>query len=135
MNLIVLRSAIAADGDAAHFDVLQGAANDVIGLIRLHLGVEQRGSIVLQNIDASLSAAADIVSARRTWFESSRRSGVRCQARVRRGGTDPPSWFGLLVIAGLIAAVGILTNSQILIVGAMVVGPEYGAIISLCSSL
>ena len=31
-------------------------------------------------------------------------------------------------IAGLIAAVGILTNSQILVVGAMVVGPEYNAI-------
>ena len=39
--------------------------------------------------------------------------------------------MALLVIAGLIGAVGILTNSQILIVGAMVVGPEYGAIISL----
>jgi ABC-type anion transport system duplicated permease subunit len=36
----------------------------------------------------------------------------------------------LLIIAGLIAAVGIFTNSQILIVGAMVVGPEYAAIIS-----
>jgi len=34
----------------------------------------------------------------------------------------------LLAIAGLIGAVGILTNSQILIVGAMVVGPEYNAI-------
>jgi uncharacterized hydrophobic protein (TIGR00271 family) len=40
------------------------------------------------------------------------------------------SWFVLLTIAGLIAAVGIFTNSQILIVGAMVVGPEYSAIIS-----
>jgi uncharacterized hydrophobic protein (TIGR00271 family) len=36
----------------------------------------------------------------------------------------------LLAIAGLIGAVGILTNSQILIVGAMVVGPEYNAIIA-----
>jgi len=35
-----------------------------------------------------------------------------------------------MVIAGLIGAVGILTNSQILIVGAMVVGPEYGAMIN-----
>ena len=34
----------------------------------------------------------------------------------------------MLAIAGLIGAVGILTNSQILIVGAMVVGPEYNAI-------
>ena len=40
-------------------------------------------------------------------------------------------WFALLVIASLIGAVGILTNSQILVVGAMVVGPEYGAILSL----
>ena len=36
----------------------------------------------------------------------------------------------LLIIAGLIAAVGIFTNSQILVVAAMVVGPEYAAIIS-----
>jgi uncharacterized membrane protein len=41
----------------------------------------------------------------------------------------------LLMIAGLIAAVGILTNSQILIVGAMVVGPEYSAIISVGSGV
>jgi uncharacterized hydrophobic protein (TIGR00271 family) len=36
----------------------------------------------------------------------------------------------LLAFAGLIGACGILTNSQILIVGAMVVGPEYSAIIA-----
>ena len=41
-----------------------------------------------------------------------------------------PSFFALLAIAGVIGAVGILTNSQILIVGAMVVGPEYNAIIA-----
>ena len=42
-----------------------------------------------------------------------------------------PSFFILLAIAGLIGAVGILTNSQILIVGAMVVGPEYNAIMGI----
>jgi uncharacterized hydrophobic protein (TIGR00271 family) len=52
------------------------------------------------------------------------------EARVALEGTFPPSWFALLIIAGLIGSVGILTNSQILIVGAMVVGPEYGAILS-----
>jgi uncharacterized membrane protein len=36
---------------------------------------------------------------------------------------------------GLIAAVGIFTNSQILVVGAMVVGPEYAAIISVALGL
>ena len=41
----------------------------------------------------------------------------------------PFSFYMLLMCAGLIAVVGILTNSQILIVGAMVVGPEYDAIL------
>ena len=49
---------------------------------------------------------------------------------VQAGAVYSPSFYILLVIAGLIGAVGILTNSQILIVGAMVVGPEYSAIIA-----
>ena len=51
------------------------------------------------------------------------------EAVIRDGETYAPSFYILLAIAGLIGAVGILTNSQILIVGAMVVGPEYNAII------
>jgi uncharacterized hydrophobic protein (TIGR00271 family) len=52
------------------------------------------------------------------------------EAQIRAGGEYPVSFFTLLIIAGLIGAVGILTNSQILIVAAMVVGPEYGAIMA-----
>jgi uncharacterized hydrophobic protein (TIGR00271 family) len=51
------------------------------------------------------------------------------EARIRSGAVYPPSFYVLLAIAGLIGSVGILTNSDILIVGAMVVGPEYNAII------
>ncbi len=48
-------------------------------------------------------------------------------AAIRANAVYPFSFYILLVCAGLLAAVGILTNSQILIVGAMVLGPEYGA--------
>lgn len=130
MNLTVLRSTVSnPDGDAVQFDVPQGVADEVVAELR-HLGVEQRGSIVLQNIDASVSALADRVSAHRIRFQQFTPVWTEVEARIRLGGSYPPSWFGLLVIAGLIGAVGILTNSQILIVGAMVVGPEYGAILS-----
>ena len=50
-------------------------------------------------------------------------------ATIRANATYPFSFYLLLVCAGMLAAVGILTNSQILIVGAMVVGPEYTAIL------
>jgi uncharacterized hydrophobic protein (TIGR00271 family) len=53
------------------------------------------------------------------------------EARIRSDAVYAPSFYILLAIAGLIGAVGILTNSQILIVGAMVVGPEYNAIIGI----
>jgi uncharacterized hydrophobic protein (TIGR00271 family) len=39
------------------------------------------------------------------------------------------------VLAGLIAAVGIFLDSEILIVGAMVVGPEFGPIAGFCVAL
>ncbi|MGR6999218.1 DUF389 domain-containing protein [Yinghuangia aomiensis] len=57
------------------------------------------------------------------------------EANIRASGTYLPSFYLLLVIAGLIGSVGIMTNSQILIVAAMVVGPEYGAITSIALGL
>jgi uncharacterized hydrophobic protein (TIGR00271 family) len=135
MNLTVLPGAVShPDGDAVHFDVLHGAANEVIGQLR-DLGLDQRGSIVLENVDTSISALADRAAARRGRFQQFTPVWAEVESRIDMEGTFPPSWFALLVIAGLIGAVGILTNSQILIVGAMVVGPEYGAILSLASGV
>jgi uncharacterized hydrophobic protein (TIGR00271 family) len=56
-------------------------------------------------------------------------------ARIEAEARFVPSFFLLLVIAGLIAAIGIVSNSQILVVAAMVVGPEYGAITSVAQGL
>jgi uncharacterized hydrophobic protein (TIGR00271 family) len=130
LNLIVLGGvARNPDGDAVQFDVITADANEVIHDMRT-LGIARRGSIIIEAVGAELSdranaAEADAPRALRlspVWEEA--------EARIRAGGRYPPSWFALLTIAGLIAAVGIFTNSQILIVGAMVVGPEYAAIIS-----
>jgi uncharacterized hydrophobic protein (TIGR00271 family) len=131
LNLTVLPGAVShPDGDAVHFDVLHGSANEVIDRLR-GLGLDQRGSIVLENVDTSISALADRATARRGRYQQFTPVWAEVEARIALEGSFPPSWYALLVIAGLIGAVGILTNSQILIVGAMVVGPEYGAILSL----
>jgi uncharacterized hydrophobic protein (TIGR00271 family) len=129
-NLIVLEGAAQRpDGDAVLFDVDQGAANPVFRALR-GLGLDRDGAITVEQVDASLSAAAP--SAGRIGSPSSEAAPVweMVEATIRGGAVYPPSFFILLAIAGLIAAVGILTNSQILVVGAMVVGPEYSAIIA-----
>ena len=130
LNLTVLPGAVSnPNGDALHFDVLHGAANDVLGRLR-GLGLDQRGSIVLENVDTSISVRADRAAARWGRYQEFTPVWDEVESKVALEGVFPPSWFVLLVIAGLIGAVGILTNSTILIVGAMVVGPEYGAILS-----
>jgi uncharacterized hydrophobic protein (TIGR00271 family) len=118
------------DGDAVQFDVLHGAANAVVERLRA-LQLHERGSIALQNVETTLSATAERVLATRTRSEAFVPIWEEVAARIRAEGRFPPSWFLLLVIAGLIGAVGILTNSAILIVSAMVVGPEYSAIMGL----
>jgi hypothetical protein len=105
LNLTLLPGVVSnPDGDAVQFDVVQGAANDVIGRLRA-LGVEQRGSIVLENVDTSISALVDRAAARRGRFQQFTPVWPEVEARIRADATFPPSWFGLLVIAGLIGAV------------------------------
>jgi uncharacterized hydrophobic protein (TIGR00271 family) len=120
-------------GDSIHLDVPNGSANKVIGQLR-DAGIVQAGSVVLETIDACLSDRADEAERRLSRFQAFTPVWELVAARVKMDGLYPPSWFLLLVIAGIIGAVGILTNSQILIVGAMVVGPEYSAITSVANA-
>src|SRR6516225_2277417 len=116
------------DGDAIEFDVHDGVANPVFRDLR-GLGLDRSGAICVDRVDATLAdhaLTADhgaLVRERAPVWEM-------VEATIRAGAAYSPSFYILLVAAGLIGAVGILTNSQILIVGAMVVGPEYSAIIA-----
>lgn len=128
-NLVVQPGAATRpNGDAVQFDMHNEAANPVFRDLR-GLGLDRDGSICVEQVDATLAdhaPAADhgaLMRERAPVWEM-------VDATIRAGAAYSPSFYILLVIAGLIGAVGILTNSQILIVGAMVVGPEYSAIIA-----
>jgi uncharacterized hydrophobic protein (TIGR00271 family) len=129
-NLIVLNGAARRpDGDAVLFELQESAANPVFRALR-DLGLDRDGPVAVEQVDASLTVAA-----RRGGGIGSPAREVApvwemVEATISAGAVYSPSFFFLLAIAGLIGAVGILTNSQILIVGAMVVGPEYNAIIA-----
>jgi uncharacterized hydrophobic protein (TIGR00271 family) len=132
-KLVVLPGARQPSGDAVQFDVDPSAANAI--LRRLHdLGVHRHAPIAVQPVEADIAAE-----------RPGRRAGLIqrdlppiwdvVEARIRADAVCPPSFYGLLLLAGLIAATGILINSQILIVGAMVVGPEYSAIMGVALGL
>ena len=113
----------------------QGAANAVFRLLRgLHL--DRPGAVTAGEVETWFLAypprpGGEIGSPRREITPV----GGLVEATIRAQAVYAPSFFILLTIAGMIAAVGILANSQILIVGAMVVGPEYTAIIAVALAI
>ncbi|MFJ8861379.1 DUF389 domain-containing protein [Streptomyces sp. NPDC102451] len=130
LNLIVQRGAARnPDGDSIACDVLTGAANEVLRGLR-DLQVELRGSVVIEPVDMAFPGRAADGATRRLGALAGTPVWEQVEARIRSEGRYAPSFYLYLVVAGLIGSVGIVTNSQILIVGAMVVGPEYGAIVA-----
>jgi len=127
-GLVVMRAvASRPDGDAVQFDLTRASANSVLRRVR-DLGLDRRGSVIVETVDAELSRPADHPEL--SYHGERAPVWELVEARIHADAEYPPSFFLLLVFAGLIGACGILTNSQILVVGAMVVGPEYGAIIA-----
>jgi uncharacterized hydrophobic protein (TIGR00271 family) len=121
-------------GDAVQFDVRDGAANPVLSVLR-ELGLDRAGVICVERVDAVLARrpTADVHGG--ALRRESAPVWEMVEAVIRAGELYTPSFYLLLVIAGLIGAVGLLTNSQVLIVGAMVVGPEYNAIMGVARGI
>jgi uncharacterized hydrophobic protein (TIGR00271 family) len=135
VNLVVLRAAaLQPGGDAVVFDVLPGSANAVLAQLR-HLGLHRDSSVIVEAVDAAIADPASHPGWRESYHGERAPVWELVEARIAEDGTYAPSFFALLMFAALIGACGILTNSQILIVGAMVVGPEYSAIISVALGL
>ena len=134
-NLIVLDGAARRpDGNAVLFELQESAANPVFRALG-DLGLDHDGPIAVEQVDASLTGAARTEGEIGSPARETAPVWEMVEATIGAGAVYSPSFFVLLAIAGLIGAVGILTNSQILIVGAMVVGPEYNAIIAVALGL
>ena len=123
-------------GDLIQFDLPVAAANPVLARLR-DLNADQLGPITVDAVDAAIGTG-DFYGSRRTRSRRAARASYHgdtapvwdlVDSKIAAASVYAPSFYALLVLAALIGAVGILTNSTILIVGAMVVGPEYNAII------
>jgi len=131
INLAVESSAARRpDGDMVQFDVMRSAANGVLAQLRV-LGLYRSSSVIVQEVDAALADTTDRPDWRATYHGEYAPVWEVVAASINDTAAYSPSFYALLAFAGIIAACGILTNSQILVVGAMVVGPEYNAIVAI----
>jgi uncharacterized hydrophobic protein (TIGR00271 family) len=121
-------------GDVILADVPREDASIVISDLR-GLGIDDCGSISIAPIETQLSRAGIEAERRATGSPADAVIWEEVVDRTSEESTLSGAFIAFIVLAMLIASVGIFLDSPILIVGAMVVGPEFGPIAATCVAL
>lgn len=134
-HLTVLRgAAVRPEGDLVQADVARECVDDLLARLT-GLGLDHSGGITLEALDTVLSDAADEAEEAApgegtdavVWDELISRTGEESRLSV--------SFQAFLTIACLLAAVGAITDSSVTVVGAMVLGPEFGPLAAIAVGL
>ena len=112
-------------GDVVEADVTRESVDGVLSSLR-GLGIDRAGGVTLETIDTTLSDAANAAEQAAPgdpmdaviWEEVVARTGEESRLSI--------SFQVFLTIACLLAAIGAITDSSVTVVGAMVLGPEFG---------
>ena len=130
-NVVLMAGvAVRPSGDLVLCDVAREAVTDVLDGLR-QAGLYSDGGVALSAIEAAPSANAHATEAAApgspddavVWDE------VLDQAETQVDGSW--SYYAFLTIAVILASIAVITDSAILVVGAMVVGPEFGVVAAL----
>jgi uncharacterized hydrophobic protein (TIGR00271 family) len=131
-NLIHLPgSGIQPEGDLLLCDVARESASRVLTGLR-DLGVEQHGSISVQNVDLELSYAARAAQRAAPGFGADAVVWEEVERRTQEESALSATFLGLMALATTLAMIGVLLDSPILVIGAMVIGPDFGPAAGIC---
>jgi len=134
-NVIFLKGAAhRPDGDVILCDVAREEASVILGDLR-ELEIPHFGSISLEYIDTQISEAAERAEKFAPGAPSDAVIWEDVEARTSENVELSGNFIAFMVLAVLIATAGIFLDSPILIIGAMVVGPEFGPLAGLCVAL
>lgn len=127
-SLAVMRGAgVEPPGDLIMADLPREAANGIIDELRA-LGIQDEGAIQIDQVPTWISRAG--LRAEEDGTNTGSDSVVWAEVTQKAYEDSELSWsfMSFMIMATLIASIGIVLDSQILIIGAMVLGPEFGAV-------
>ncbi|WP_309711087.1 DUF389 domain-containing protein [Pseudolysinimonas sp.] len=134
-NVALLRgAAVDGGGDLVLFDVAREAANPVLDGLR-GLGVVEAGSIAISEAVEVLGDSAARAERRSPGHPSDGVIWEGVENRARDDSRLSWSFLAFLILATLIAGIGRYLDQPILIIGAMVVGPEFAPLSAICVAL
>ncbi|OKK20975.1 hypothetical protein AMK16_11330 [Streptomyces sp. CB00455] len=121
-------------GDLVLCDVAREAADELLHDLQA-LGLEEDGSIAVEDIDLSLSKRADEAEEEAPGEGADAVLWQQLTGATHEESTLSFTYCAFMVIATMIAACGVVLDNAILIVGAMAVGPEFGPLAGVCAGL
>ena len=134
-NIIYLEGAAQKpEGDVILCDVAREDASVVISDLK-ELEIHREGSIAIEDIDSQISRASEVAEKAAPGLPSDAVVWEEVESRTSENTELSASFLMFMVLACLIASVGVILDSPILIIGAMVVGPEFGPIAGLCGGV
>ncbi|BBX70596.1 DUF389 domain-containing protein [Mycolicibacterium psychrotolerans] len=124
---IVLHAGAAVDppGDEISAIIARECANDVIKKLKA-IDAQHRGAILLTVLDTVLSTRAHAAEDDAEGDPADAVVWDELIARTREESTLSVTFLLFLTLACLLAAIGAVTDSTVTVVGAMVLGPEFG---------
>jgi uncharacterized hydrophobic protein (TIGR00271 family) len=122
------------EGDVILCDVTREDASVIIGDLK-ELRVHELGSIAVENLDSAISTRFDEAEKASPGMPSDAVVWEEVESRTSEQTELSVSFVLFMVAAMQIAAVGILLGQPILIVGAMVVGPEFGPLAAIAVAI
>jgi uncharacterized hydrophobic protein (TIGR00271 family) len=134
-HLTVARGiAVQPPGDLVQADVAREAGNTVLADVKA-LGIVGTGGITLEPITTVLSDAAERAVHAAPGDPSDAIVWEQLLEETHEESSLNATFVAFLTIACLLASIGVATNSPVTIVGAMVVGPEFGPLAALSVAL
>jgi uncharacterized hydrophobic protein (TIGR00271 family) len=121
-------------GDEITADIARECANDVIKCLK-DLDVHHRGAITLEILDTVLSTRAHRAEDAAEGDPADAVIWDELIGRTREEATLSVTFLMFLTLACLLTAIGVVTDSTVTVVGAMVLGPEFGPLAALAVAL
>ncbi|MEU1177156.1 DUF389 domain-containing protein [Streptomyces sp. NPDC005820] len=134
-HLVVLQGAARNPaGDVVTCDVAREAGDALLTGLQ-ELGLERTGSIAVENIDLSLSLRAEKAEAEAPGEGADAVLWEHLTDATHEESTLSVTYLAFITLATMIAACGVVLDNAVLIVGAMAVGPEFGPLAGISTSI
>ncbi|TIC81983.1 DUF389 domain-containing protein [Nocardioides sp. GY 10127] len=134
-DLVVLRGVVRSPtGDLVECDLAREKSSEVLEELD-RLGVNDEGSILLLEPISTPSRRAEQMEEAAPGHPEDAVLWDSVESAAESGVVPTVNYHVFLLLAVVLAAVAVVTDSAVLVVGAMVVGPEFAAVAAVCAAV